>query len=470
MIVGVEIASDALVAVCFERFDSAKAPDKLLEVALPLPSGQEHASSDGLSDAIADLVRKTEASGARIAVAVPSATCLFRVASFPYRSGSRIMKTLRYAMEDRVPGPVEEYIVEPVSDAMAAGDRGARLTVAACHAQHVERILAAFRDAGVDPCIVQPAVVSLARYVALSEASTGDSKLLIVRVGAKECELAWVDRGELRACETIRMPQGDGGESQGAETVADKIVFAVRAYQVSDGSADFDRVLLVESGNAGESLAEALQSRLDVAVSESSSPPVQGQFAAAWAVAAEAATRKHRAPTLRRDQWAYRPFARRCERRIAAALVLGVAILCMLGIRTLRETSAAERDLVLVMDRQSAAFSTIGAASHTLYEVDAVLGSARDAAHAADRNRVVSCIERWRALKELAPAMALMTFEEIDINKTRTKVSVMARDSNVAGRFRKRITMSETFVPDPYFKQETVPGKGVSLIMELRYR
>jgi len=470
MIVGVEIASDALRAVCFERFNAAKAPDRLIEVALPSPAEQEQTPSDVLADAMTELARKIGDPKAHIAVASPSATCLFRVASFPYRSDGRIMKTLRYAMENRVPGPVEEYILEPVSDTTVAGNLGARLTVAACPAQEVGRTLAAFRNAGVDPCIIQPAIVSLVRYVALGEASARQSKLLIVRVGAKACELAWVDHGELRACQTIRLSQGNNGESQDAEVVGDKIAFAVRAYQVSDGSADFERVLIVGSSHAGGSLTEALKARLDTPVSEVSSPLVEGPFAAAWGVAAEAATRKHRAPTLRRGQHAYRPFALRLERRIAAALVLGIAILCMLGIRTLQEMPGARQDLARVKSEQGILFERMGVASGSPYEADAVLARTRKAAQDADRNRMVSCIERWRALKELAPAMALMTFEEIDINQTRTMVSVMARDAPVAAQFRERIRTSETFVPDPYFKQKTVAGKGVSLEMELRYR
>ena len=195
MIVGIELSDGTLRAVRMEHFRPGRAPESIADIAYTpaVPGGVPPA------EAISALMRQVGAENATVAVAVPSSWCIYREVSFPYRAARRVESTLTYALEGRLPGKVEGYVIEPLTDIHPAGAAGAHLLVAACPRERLKDLLAEFRSAGVDPCIVQPAVASLARVL------PGGEETLLVRLAGIELEVAFLRDGEVLACEVIQM-------------------------------------------------------------------------------------------------------------------------------------------------------------------------------------------------------------------------------------------------------------------------
>ena len=135
MIIGIEMDATALRAVRFSRFRPNRAPDETFE--MPLAGTTE----DDLTAAFAEVARQFRATTAVVAVAVPSSWCFFRTVSFPYRNATRIEATLKYSLEGRLPGSVEDYVVEPLCGIQPAGAGGSRLLAAAVPAERSARSL-----------------------------------------------------------------------------------------------------------------------------------------------------------------------------------------------------------------------------------------------------------------------------------------------------------------------------------------
>jgi len=451
MIIGIEICADTLRAVCFDRFRAGRHPAQTLEVPLDrMPQGT--AAADGaLTKSVRRLIRELQPGKSSVAVAVPSAWCSFRTVSFPYRSPSRVEKTLQYALADRLPNPMESYVIEPAAGMMPSGAQGARLSVAVCPAESVRNLLAALSNAGVEPCIVQPAVVSLARCVQLTLSPEANEAILVVRAGLDECEIGWMRNGELLACRVLRLPNHGPVESDHVEVVAEKIVSVIRMNEISDGSVEFKRILVLASGEKDDALAHALEQRLDRRAEILQRDLLDGTWAAAWGVAAEAATRKQTAPNLRRGAHSYRPYARRMEHRIVAALALAIGILCLLGVHTVRGLFDARGRLETIRNQQSLVFKAVGGVGKpSLDQMQSIVAEAENAAEEARRNEIVSCLLPWRELMDLAPEPGRMRFELIDINQSRTSIKAVVHDRVVATDFERRLRRSDMFMSDPH--------------------
>ena len=225
MIVGIELSDGTLRAVRMDRFRPGLAPESISDIAYTpaVPDGVPPA------EAISTLMRQIGAEDAAVAVAVPSSWCFYREVAFPYRAARRVESTLTYALEGRLPGKVEGYVIEPLTDIHPAGAAGAQLLVAACPSDRLKDLLAEFRSAGIDPCIVQPAVVSLARVL------PGGEETLLVRLAGNELEVAFLRNGEVLACEVIQWAAAQSSEVPDARVLAGKVRSAVRAYEVSHG-------------------------------------------------------------------------------------------------------------------------------------------------------------------------------------------------------------------------------------------
>ena len=170
MVVGIEIGSYVLRAVRFGRFAVGRKPDCVAEVPIQMPLQPDHNLVECLTEPIRLLLKELGAEKATVAVAIPSAWCAYRVASFPYRAPAKVESTLRYALEGRLPQPIESYVAEPLTDILPAGREGAQLLVATCLTDRISSLIEAFCAAGVEPRIVQPAAVALARCYGASDA------------------------------------------------------------------------------------------------------------------------------------------------------------------------------------------------------------------------------------------------------------------------------------------------------------
>ena len=473
-IIGIEICPDALRAVCFERYKAGRQPLRAVEVPLAHPLGLLETAGDGaLAEPIKKLTEELDMAKAVVAVAVPSSWCNYRNVFFPYRSSSRVEKTFRYALEDRLPGAIEDYVIEPIANIRQSGSDGSRLSVAACSAKRVSTLLAEFRSAGIEPCIVQPAAVSVAQAVQATASISPDESALVVRVETTGCEIAWVSGCDVLACRSIRLVNPGAHGAADADAIAEKVRLAVRMNEVSDGALGFRRVIVLASEEkVAEAVATSLEQYFDVPVQALPSDfALNSAYAAACGVAAEAATRKHAAPNLRRGENAYRPYARRLEYRAAAALLLAIGITCMLGAYTMRVLLDAKKSLSLIRDQQAGLSVELGCVGKpTLHKMESVLAETEKAARQARRNEIASCLVPWQELMKLAPGSSQMRCHLIDINQSQVSIKAVVQNDGVVTRFVKRLSDSPVFLPDPLHDIKRTGSGERSLSMELRYK
>jgi len=475
-VVGIEITDRALRAVRFEHFRRGRLPDQSVEVPATLPAGKPVGLAGGQVPvgALKELLQQVNVAGAQVAVAIPSAWCFFRSVAFPYRSAARAESTVRYALEGRLPGSVENYVIEPLSDLQAAGAKGSRMLVAACPRATVKSMLDGLGEAGVDPCIIQPAVAAVAR--AARDAGVNDDTALM-RVDG-DAEIVFRKKGDLVAALVVLLKGLDLKDGANQRRINARISFAVRSYQVSDGAADRDRVLVMAPG-AGAIEGAAPWASLRTTASPTDATPIPGgtvtrnDLDSRWvaAIGAASAVRKaHAAPNLRRDDLAYAPHARRLERRLAAALALAVGIMALFSVATARRLMAVNEEIAGIRARRTALMKEVGLThgEPTVKAMESALAQARKDATQADEGRTYSCLARWIELMRLVPAE--ITLDVIDINQKRIAVTARTANKPKLWELQRSAQASKVFMPDP---SVVVRGteRGISTFtMELRFR
>jgi type II secretion system protein L len=462
MIVGIELSAGTLRAVRMDRFRPGRAPESVSDISYTPtdPGGVPPA------EAISTLMRQIGARHAAVAVAVPSSWCFYREVSFPYRAARRVESTLTYALEGRLPGKVEGYVIEPLTDIHPTGSTGAQLLVAACRSERLKDLLAEFRSAGVDPCIVQPAVVAVARVV------PGREETLLVRLAGDELEVAFLRDGQVIACEVIQWAAAHSRDLPEAHVLARKVRSAVRAYEVSHGASSFQRIALLAPQSIRATLAAELQSALEFPVAPFGDLANDALCPAALGAAAEAEERKHLAVNLRGGEFVYPPYARRIERRLVAALALATAVVALLGVHLLRQTLDLQKTIAADHAREAALFTEITGmrAEPNIKVIEATVAAARKETHRTDRLRIVSCLNRWADLLKLVPANVNVTFDKLDIDQQRIAITGHAGDAAAIWAFRTNVEASTVFQPDPPVVTRNPGSSEATFTMELRYR
>jgi type II secretion system protein L len=462
MIVGIELSAGTLRAVRMDRFRPGCAPESTSDISYTptVPGGVSPA------EAISTLMRQIGGENAAVAVAVPSSWCFYREVSFPYRAARRVESTLTYALEGRLPGKVEGYVIEPLTDIHPAGSAGSQLLVAACPSERLKDLLAEFRSAGVDPCIVQPAVVSLARLLPDGEGT------LLVRLAGNELEVAFLRGSEVIACEVIQWAAARSRETPDARVLAGKVRSAVRAYEVSHGASSFRRIALLAPESIRATLSAELESALELPAAPARDLADGARYPAALGAAAEAGERKHLAVNLRGGEFAYPPYARRAERRLVAALALAAAIVALLGVSLLRRTLDLQKTIAADREREAAFFTEITGIRGVpnLKVTEAAVAAAHKEINRSMRLRIVSCLTRWADLMKLVPADMSVVLDTLDIGQDRIALTGRARDTAAASAFRAKVQASNVFQPDPHFVTRNSGSSGSVFSMELRYR
>jgi len=464
MIVGVEVSAGMLRAVLMDRFRPGVAPENTCDLAYTpaVPGGVPPA------EAISTLMRQIGAENAAVAVAVPSSWCFYREVSFPYRAERRVESTLTYALEGRLPGKVEGYVIEPLTDIHPAGVAGAQLLVAACPNERLKDLLAEFRSAGVEPCVIQPAVVSAARVV-----SGIEEEMLLVRLDGSDLDVAVLRDGEVIACEVIQCAASNSSDVPDARVLAGKVRSAVRAYEVSHGQrTSFGRIALLAPESLRAALSAELQSALGLPVAPAGDQAQDGRSPAAMGVAAEAQERKHLAVNLRGGEFAYAPYARRMERRLVAALALATALVALLGVSLLHRTFDVQKTIAADLKREADLFTEItGIRSVPNIKItEAAVAALRKETTRSDRLRTVSCLTRWAELMKLVPANMSVTLDKLDIGQDRIAIAGRARDTAAVFAFRTNVEASKVFQPGPPVTTRNPGSSDSTFTMELHYR
>jgi len=453
MFVGIEITSRSVRAVR-RAGRRPGAGDCTAERTLPPGEGGVPAQ------AIRELLDGLGASDATVGVAVPSAWCHFRTVCFPYRRAGRVERTAAYALEGRIPGPVESFVIEPAGPLRAAGENGSRLLVAACARDRIKALLDALDAAGVSAALVQPAL--MASSAAFGRSSDG---ALALRVDER-IEGAILRGGGVVAAILGDVEGAEGGRSP--EAVGERVERAVRLYELADGSEEFDRVALSAEGEDAEVLAREIERRLGRRVERAGAP--EARWAAATGMAAQCAGAAHLAPTLRRGEFAYRPHARRGEVKAAAALALAAAIAATAAVGGARAVSAAQAERAALEARQRAAFAeTTGLtnARPTFIQMEAALKQARESARRGPGGSGVSALLRWADLMRLAPDGASVRFDSIDISPRRLIFAARVQNTATAERLRAGVEGSSRFAVNGYHLSVKAEGGSTFYVLEM---
>jgi hypothetical protein len=455
MILGLELTRHTLRGVMMDRPRVGPPPDRFVEIPFT-------PDEDGLppSEALEEAVRALGGETGTVAVAVPTAWCRYRIVRFPYRSPGRIESTLRYALEGRLPGPIEEYTIEPLGPPMDEPDGGASVLVAACPTGRIEKLLARLRAAGLDPAAVAPVPIALA-FLA-SDGEGGGS--LIVRQGPDGTDLALCDGGRLLAAGGVPVLEG---ESDLQRRVA-RVRRTLELWRDAEGLPRPERVRLISSEAEDGTFANALREALQLPVDRLDA---NAAAAAAWGAAGEAAVRKSNAVSLRRGTLAYRPYARRLERRVTALVVLGAVMLAVLGVGLFR-ASAMQADLLrVVVSSESNLYREVtgaGGAPNTP-AMEAALAQARKAASRRGA-APVSCLRRWVDLTKLLPAEGNIQFSRIDFSRQHINFTATAASDSAVWELHRRIGASAVFEQDRQVRTEPLSSGGVGFSMELKYK
>ena len=419
MIIGIEIRAGAIRAAAYGRFGRNREPQWEVEVPVTPPLADPSEAAERLSEPLRRLLDEVGRGRHSVAVAVPSAWCLYRVVSFPFRSRSRVEKTLHYSLEGRLPGAIEEYVVEPLGPIVPWGAEGSRMLVSACPRERIRCLLDAFQAAGVDPCVVQPALVAATQP--LWNAQPGQSWLL--RLDGDHCEAVLVRDGRPLTCQ-VQWLGGARAAGDGVREICDRTRLALRSARLTYGGEQADRVVLIRSDSMAD-LAAPLQESLGMAVERAEKMPADGALPVPRRMAQVAAKEKETAVNLRRGELAHQAFARQVERLAAVALALLILIVCLVGVYTVRQMLDAGRRIEALEESRRAALSRVGPEVTTYARLNAAVEQARRDALAAEETMTVSCLQRWHDLVS-ALEQADVDFELLDINQQRVRLKAVA--------------------------------------------
>ncbi len=490
MIVGLEISGDTVRAV---RLGRARAGGAAQTAELPLDAGR------------VPIAKLAETLGVRHCVwgvAVPSSWCLYRTISLPYNAPGRVAATFRYALEGRLAGSVEEYCIDALSEPRAAGEKGCRLTVAACPKEKVRDLVMQLKEAGAHPCVVQPAVLALARRL-----GSAAPNALIVRIG-QEAELAVMQQGELVAAEVLSPLPAEGLNSPaGAAAFAERLRFALSAMELSWGQFAFERCILIRTdarpgsagtrhalplqpngdkpceglnepsqGGAADGPAEEahLKAALSAATGLAVEPPPEetggAAFAAAWGIAAQAEDKAHLAPSLLQGEFAHPAHALRYERRAAVALGMAIGIVLLLGVWSVRQLIDAHTAESAGQRREMELYSQVVPTAKGAPSLDAMKGTLarlekQGAGAGGDHG---SAVGSWMELIRLTPPD--ITLESIDINTKRIALRARCKERGRAWELQKVLGKSALLLPSPPSELRTAEGGVTTFAMEVRYK
>jgi len=466
MFVGIEIAPDALRAVSLARCRPAQEPERTLEIPIEAGGGLDNAA--GLDRAVSALVDEWSLDGREVAVSVPSTWCFYRSVAFPFRQAARVERTLPYAVESRLPGNVDDYVVEPLGEPAQRGGQGCGVLVAACAWERVARVLEAFEGRGVQVAVLQPAIASIHAWATARAMPAGDRGAMIVRVARGTCEFALAGPEGVRACRA--MPCADKPDP---DEIASAARITLRAWRLDVEGLNPESVILMAADESRAELGRALEKSLRLPVSAPSVAGTAPEYAAAWGAACDWARRRHAATSLRRGDYAYSRFAKRAERRVWLALALACCIMVLAGVQIQRARTQARQDLDAARERLARAFLSGGGRPGETVSLDIMksrLAQLRKEITTPGPGKAASCVRLWVALMQLARDYRDMRFETIDINQSRILVTGTASDRSRVMSFRERLKSSDVFQPrPPAFTKKSKSGE-TAFTLELRYR
>jgi len=466
MIAGIEIGADSVRMAGLRRTRRRARPDVWAEAPLA-PGAAAERDTGALAAATAAALKSAGWTGRLAALAPPPEWVLYREARFPHRSATRAMKALGFAVENRLPGPLGGYVVEALHLPRPSGQKGSRVLAAACEEQRLAAALEAMEKAGLDARVAQPSAAGLARYAL---AAAGPARVLVIRLDKAALDLALAERGEAQAAVSARLAGLDAGREQDAAEVCRRVAALARTLSLCGGHDMGGRALLLAAQTSGQALAERLEAELGLKIERSHEPGVE-KWAAAWGAAANAAEQGRAAASLRQGALACPAYAQSTTRRVAAALVVAVALMALAVAQTWR-ASARWADQARDLEKQAAAaFVRATGWKNVRPSVQALRSElAKARAARAGLSAAPSCLVRWIDLMKLAPPGCGVEFQSISISGEGISLSMRAPNPQAVWDFQDRARKSGLFLPDAPVDARRPDRGEASYKMDLRYK
>lgn len=148
-----------------------------------------------------------------VAAAVGGPRVVVRPVRFPYTTPQRLSRLVRYEAQRYVPFSPEESAIQHQVTGEGTDREGTYLegVVAAAHRQVVDSRVAALEKAGLEPLVVDIECFAAVRSLiyANKDPSTGDSTVVVVRIGGEFTEITLVRKGSFVLSRTVPL----GGKS-----------------------------------------------------------------------------------------------------------------------------------------------------------------------------------------------------------------------------------------------------------------
>lgn len=466
MIAGIEIGADSVRMAGLRRRRGPARPDVWAEAPLA-PGALAEPSAPALAASTAAALKSAGWTGGLAALAPPAEWVLYRDVRFPHRSATRAMKALGFAVENRLPGPLGDYVVEALHLPLPSGRQGSRVLAAACEERRLAEALKAMDEARLDARVAMPAAAGLARYAL---AAAGPARVLVIRLDKAALDLALAEKGEARAALSARLAGLDAGREEDAAEVCARAAALARAMNLCGAHDMGGRALVLAAQATGQALASRLEAELGLKVERPHDPGVE-KWAAAWGAAASAAERGRAAPSLRQGRLVCPAYAQVTARLAAGVLAVAAALMALAVTQTWRATHrwegqarASEREAAAAFIRATG-WKNVPPSVQALRSEVAKAGSVR-----AGHGGAPSCLVRWRDLMALAPPGCGVEFQSISIGPQGIALSMRAPKADAVWALQARARASGVFLPDAPVDARAPSGGEPTFKMDLRYK
>ncbi len=166
--------------VTLERFGQVALPDGAVR-------GGEVIDGDAVANAIRQLWAQAKFSGKKVVVGVANQKVIVRQVDLPWLPLAELRKSLAFQVQDFIPIPVEQAILDfhPLNEYTTdSGNRMLRVLLVAAAREMVEGALAAVTKAGLVPTMVDLTSFAVLRSMAHADTGLGGGAEAIVDVGA----------------------------------------------------------------------------------------------------------------------------------------------------------------------------------------------------------------------------------------------------------------------------------------------
>lgn len=174
----------------------------------PFSRGLANTETDNVArrEAITRVVGKALSRGARVRVSLASSSLIFRELTLPYQTRDQLNRTVKFALEEFLPFPVENVAVDYVKLRNLPDGKSQVFSVAG-RKEDISDLLAALASKGIDPVSVEVNFFSLVALLRRKK-MISDAPVVVVEIDETRTSMLVIDAGELRLIRVLPFGYG----------------------------------------------------------------------------------------------------------------------------------------------------------------------------------------------------------------------------------------------------------------------